>query len=86
MAAASCVQEEKEEKEIQEPSDTIAQGNYVIKLPTLSHIACKHATGKYFATHRRRTRGECHYCAPCTCRHVGCMSGGFSTCPAVLDS
>lgn len=27
MAAASCVQEEKEEKESQEPSDTIAQGN-----------------------------------------------------------
>lgn len=27
MAAASCVQEEKEEKEAQEPSDTIAQGN-----------------------------------------------------------
>lgn len=35
MAAASCVQEEKEEKEIQEPSDTIAQGNDLIKLPTL---------------------------------------------------
>lgn len=31
MAAASCVQEEKEEKEIQEPSDAIAQGNNVIK-------------------------------------------------------
>lgn len=58
MAAASCVQEEKEEKEIQEPSDAIAQGNYVIKLPTLSHIACKDATGKYFATHRRRTVGR----------------------------
>lgn len=27
MAAASCVQEEKEEKEVQEPSDAIAQGN-----------------------------------------------------------
>lgn len=27
MAAASCVQEEKEEKEIQEPGDAIAQGN-----------------------------------------------------------
>lgn len=53
MAAASCVQEEKDEKEIQEPSDTIAQGNYVIKLPTLFHIACEDATGKYFATHRR---------------------------------
>ena len=26
MAAASCVQEEKEEKETQEPTDTIAQG------------------------------------------------------------
>lgn len=58
MAAASCVQEEKEEKEIQEASDTIAQGNYVIKLSTLSHIACKDATGDYFATHRRRTEGN----------------------------
>lgn len=55
MAAASCVQEEKEEKEIQEPSDTIAQGNNVIKLPVLPCIACKDATGKYFATYRRRT-------------------------------
>lgn len=27
MAAASCVQEEKEEKETQEPSDAIAQGS-----------------------------------------------------------
>lgn len=27
MSAASCVQEEKEEKEIQEPSDAIAQGD-----------------------------------------------------------
>lgn len=27
MAAASCVQEEKEDKEVQEPSDAIAQGN-----------------------------------------------------------
>jgi hypothetical protein len=27
MAAASCVQEEKEEREAQEPSDAIAQGN-----------------------------------------------------------
>lgn len=53
MAAASCVQEEKEEKEIQEPSDTIAQGNYMIKLPTLSHIACKDAAGKCYTTHRR---------------------------------
>lgn len=30
MSAASCVQEEKEEKEIQEPSDAIAQGNYML--------------------------------------------------------
>jgi len=58
MAAASCVQEEKEEKEIQEPNDTIAQGNYVIKLSTLSYIACKDATGKYFATDRRSTEGN----------------------------
>lgn len=50
MSAASCVQEEKEEKEIQEPSDAIAQGNYMIKLPTSSYIACKAATGKHFAT------------------------------------
>lgn len=49
MSAASCVQEEKEEKEIQEPSDAIAQGNYIIKLPTSSYIACKAATGKNFA-------------------------------------
>lgn len=48
MSAASCVQEEKEEKEIQEPSDAIAQGN-IIKLPTSSYIACKAATGKNFA-------------------------------------
>lgn len=27
MAAASCVQEEKEDKDVQEPSDAIAQGN-----------------------------------------------------------
>lgn len=58
MAAASCVQEEKEEKEIQEPSDTIAQGNYVIKLSTLSHIAHKDPTEDYFATHKRRTEGN----------------------------
>lgn len=36
MSAASCVQEEKEEKEIQEPSDAIAQGNYMVELPHLT--------------------------------------------------
>lgn len=51
MSAASCVQEEKEEKEIQEPSDAIAQGNYMIILPTSSYIASKAAVVKHFATH-----------------------------------
>lgn len=54
MAAASCVQEEKEEKEIQEPSDAIAQGNNVIKWFTLSHIVCRDAAERYFAIHRSR--------------------------------
>lgn len=36
MAAASCVQEEKEEREVQEPSDTIAQGTAVHPLSSYS--------------------------------------------------
>lgn len=58
MAAASCVQEEKEEKEIQEPSDAIAQGNNVIKWFTLSHIVCRDAAAMYFAIHRSTTEGD----------------------------
>lgn len=49
MAAASCVQEEKEEKEIQEPSDAIAQGN---------NIVCRNASGRYFAIHKRTTERD----------------------------
>lgn len=33
MAAASCVQEEKEEREAQEPGDAIAQGNSFPQIP-----------------------------------------------------
>lgn len=58
MAAASCVQEEKEEKEIQEPSDAIAQGDNVIKWSTLSHIVCRDADGRYFAIHKRTTERD----------------------------
>ena len=47
MAAASCVQEEKEEREAQEPSDAIAQGNsfrqiFLVPLSCCAHIHIYH--------------------------------------------
>lgn len=43
MAAASCVQEEKEDKEVQEPSDAIAQGNSRrARIHLVSYVRCAH--------------------------------------------
>lgn len=81
MSAASCVQEEKEEKEIQEPSDAIAQGNCMIKLPTSSYIACEAATGKHFAT-------QSGYSLCCSAVHhllVGTWNVCLQHMPAVLS-
>nr|XP_020634295.1 brefeldin A-inhibited guanine nucleotide-exchange protein 3 isoform X2 [Pogona vitticeps] len=73
MAAASCVQEEKEEREVQEPSDTIAQGTAVHPLSQCSFMDIVKQKVEQKLEQIGKTQGVCLHTA-----HVLCMDAILS--------
>ena len=79
MAAASCVQEEKEEREAQEPSDAIAQGNSFRQIFLVPLFCCAHI----LIYHWRLVPILCVMPVMlCTHPHILLETGHYSVCDA----